>query len=442
MRRAKKGLAILASTVLMVTSAVNYHGLTFSTNVYSEETSNAETVSEVENIQAESETFIQPVAPIAEVPTEAPVVETQTETIAQESSIENAEEVTAETESTAAITMVESESESVTENAAIYEISEESSETEDIIELPEDETDVEIETETEIETEIEASEEISEAETEEEISEEETEFEDGITAMSLLPLEEVTAYLDLENKTVEEISDMLIDEVLNLLQDSNGNKILIPEKATTAWKKDDSHKIEQYIAYPLGQNKKINLSNSSSKYTMELIVGSGSQLNKNNRRYLITVVLPKSYYQIIREDEISYKLYVQDESGVRTQVVPDSTITGEKYWFFDGVNKVFSNIKTISVHDPNYWNGKEYYLELCPSAINDDIDIDVFTYEEFVKLVNNGQYDGLNAKTCTDQILNQDMTQKDSGMKGTYENKPNDNTGRLFCIRYRDPKGQ
>ena len=100
MRRAKKGLAILASTVLMVTSAVNYHGLTFSTNVYSEETSNAETVSEVENTQAESETFIQPVAPIAEVPTEASVVETQAETIVQESSIENAEEATAETEST------------------------------------------------------------------------------------------------------------------------------------------------------------------------------------------------------------------------------------------------------------------------------------------------------------------------------------------------------
>lgn len=229
MRRAKKGLAILASTVLMVTSAVNYHGLTFSTNVYSEETSNAETVSEVENTQAESETFIQPVAPIAEVPTEASVVETQAETIVQESSIENAEEATAETESTAAITMAESESESVTENVAIYETSEESSETEDIIELPEDETEVETETETEIET----SEE-SEAETEEEISEEETEFEDGIAVMSLLPLEEVTAYLDLGNKTEDEIKNMSIDEVLNLLQDSDGNKISISEEATTA----------------------------------------------------------------------------------------------------------------------------------------------------------------------------------------------------------------
>ena len=317
MRRAKKGLAILASTVLMVTSAVNYHGLTFSTNVYSEETSNAETVSEVENTQAESETFIQPVAPIAEVPTEASVVETQAETIVQESSIENAEEATAETESTAAITMAESESESVTENVAIYETSEESSETEDIIELPEDETEVETETETEIET----SEE-SEAETEEEISEEETEFEDGIAVMSLLPLEEVTAYLDLGNKTEDEIKNMSIDEVLNLLQDSDGNKISISEEATTAWRyvKDETDGVEQYEEYPLGQNVKIDMSSTDekiTKYSMELIVGDGQQLNANNKRYLITVYLS----QVLLE-QFSYELYQQDESGVRTKINP------------------------------------------------------------------------------------------------------------------------
>lgn len=403
MRRAKKGLAILASTVLMVTSAVNYHGLTFSTNVYSEETSNAETVSEVENTQAESETFIQPVAPIAEVPTEASVVETQAETIVQESSIENAEEATAETESTAAITMAESESESVTENVAIYETSEESSETEDIIELPEDETEVETETETEIET----SEE-SEAETEEEISEEETEFEDGIAVMSLLPLEEVTAYLDLGNKTEDEIKNMSIDEVLNSLQDSDGNKISVSEEATTAWRyvKDETDGVEQYEEYPLGQNVKIDMSSTDekiTKYSMELIVGDGQQLNANNKRYLITVYLS----QVLLE-QFSYELYQQDESGVRTKINPKKSnqMSLEE-------NEGFVTYIEIE----NYTKGTEYYLGIHSEiAEHPNVQTDVYNDIEWDKYKA-----GLEATPCTNQILNQNMTRQDSGLKGVYD---------------------
>ena len=433
MRRAKKGLAILASTVLMVTSAVNYHGLTFSTNVYSEETSNAETVSEVENTQAESETFIQPVAPIAEVTTEAPVVETQVETIAQESSIENAEEATAETESTAAITMVESESESATENAAIYETSEESSETEDIIELPEDET--EVETETETETEIEESEESSEAETEEEISEEETEFEDGIAVMSLLPLEEVTAYLDLGNKTEDEIKNMSIDEVLNSLQDSDGNKISVSEEATTAWRyvKDETDGVEKYEEYPLGQGVTIDLSiedDSIVKYKMELIVGSRSQLDTNNRRYLITVYLTNNFDKIVASDTISYEFYYLNESGAKVKLSSyyEHIINDTKE-----INGQKNPIKITVVEDRYHSKGKEYYLGLRSELSNySGIQIEVYTYEEFQK------YEaGLPAESCTDQILNADMTQKDGGLKGTY---PTSDDQSRFYIVYRDSK--
>ena len=403
MRRAKKGLAILASTVLMVTSAVNYHGLTFSTNVYSEETSNAETVSEVENIQAESETFIQPVAPIAEVPTEAPVVETQTETIAQESSIENAEAVTAETESTAAFTMAESEA--ATEDADLYETSEESSETEDIIELPEDET--EVETETETETEIETSEESSEAETEEEISEEETEFEDGIAVMSLLPLEEVTAYLVLGNKTEDEIKNMSIDEVLNSLQDSDGNKISISEEATTAWRyvKDETDGVEKYEEYPLGQGVTIDMSSSDkdiTKYNMELIVGSGNQLDQNNKRYLITI-----YSSSKITEETYFEVYRQDETGARTKVEPKR------------IEEKFSNILGMSVKTtiyivPNHVAGTEYYVGIhSEAAKHPEIQLEVSTYQV-------GEA-GLMLSPCTESALNQDMTRKDSGRKGIYD---------------------
>ena len=452
MRRAKKGLAILASTVLMVTSAVNYHGLTFSTNVYSEETSNAETVpeSEMEGTAAQVPTEVATEMP-TEARTEAPAVEVQAEATpvnvevpeqsaaqevtvqeitAQDATQETAQEVTqekvvaeTETESTAAITMVESES--ATENTSLYETSEEFSENEDTTEMLEDETEAEVET----------SEESSEVETGEEISEEETEVEDGIAVMSLLPLEEVTAYLDLKGKTWREVGSMTIDEVLNSLQDSDGNKISIPENATTAWLKDYSwfFEVEDYFEFPLGQNVEFDPYNRSK---FELIVGSKNQLDRNNKRYLITVIGGVSAYTAATDDEISYELYVQDESGVRTQIVSESVV--EEGYFKDGLNGIDGrSLKKISVIDPDYWKGKEYYLGLCSTiAMDSDLNINVYTYEEYLKKI--GQE---TVKTCTDQILNQDMTQKDSGMKGTYEYDPNSNMSRLFCIEYSDPRG-
>ena len=465
MRKFKKGIAVLASTVLMVTSAVNYHGLTFSTNVYSEETSNAETVSEVEegaSAQASTEASAveaqaEAIPANVEVPEQSAAQEVTVqeitaqdaiqdasqetvqetvvvETIASESSIEStetgiaeAETKEAETESAAATTMVESENESDTEVTGLDEISEVSSEVVFATELSEDETEAEVETETEIETEA-----------EEEISEKETETEDGIEAMSLLPLEEVTAYLDLKGKTREELYSMTIDEVLDSLQDSDGNKVSIPENATTAWRKIHSwyNELEDYVEYSLRQNVEFDPYGYSK---LELIVGSKNQLDKNNKRYLITIVgMTYDPFDVARDDKISYELYAQDGSGVRTQIVSESVVK-ENDDFRDELNGftfAAAFFTKISVADPDYWNGKEYYLGLCSTAVDSDMNIDVYTYDEYLKKIGKEA-----AMACTDQILNQDMTQKDSGMKGTYEDNPNNNASRLFCIEYSDPKG-
>ena len=465
MRKFKKGIAVLASTVLMVTSAVNYHGLTFSTNVYSEETSNAETVSEVEegaSAQASTEASAveaqaEAIPANVEVPEQSAAQEVTVqeitaqdaiqdasqetvqetvvvETIASESSIEStetgiaeAETKEAETESAAATTMVESENESDTEVTGLDEISEVSSEVVFATELSEDETEAEVETETEIETEA-----------EEEISEKETETEDGIEAMSLLPLEEVTAYLDLKGKTREELYSMTIDEVLDSLQDSDGNKVSIPENATTAWRKIHSwyNELEDYVEYSLRQNVEFDPYGYSK---LELIVGSKNQLDKNNKRYLITIVgMTYDPFDVARDDKISYELYAQDGSGVRTQIVSESVVK-ENDDFRDELNGftfAAAFFTKISVADLDYWNGKEYYLGLCSTAVDSDMNIDVYTYDEYLKKIGKEA-----AMACTDQILNQDMTQKDSGMKGTYEDNPNNNASRLFCIEYSDPKG-
>ena len=475
MRKAKKGLAILASTVLMVTSAVNYHGLTFSTNVYSEETSNAETVSEVESAQAETEAAVQaetvqPETVAAQVETEAVQPETvavqaETEAIVQSEATE-AELISEATQesSTVGASEVVAESEEQTElaEAASLEETSESAKPEETTETAEtepeetkeEETKVEETTEvvtTEVEsevteaesTEVESLEETSEEETEtsEAESEEESpeaETEDGFAAMSLLPLEEIQAYLHLEDKTEEEVKNMSIDEVLNSLVDRDGNKIAIrPESATTAWYKDESGHIEQYVEYPLGQNKKIDLFKDYSEYQIELIVGSKKQLDMGNKRYLITVNLVKKISVIALNDVLSYQLYFQDESGMRVEVVPDYATSSAKLCS-DNNNIQNEYIYVNLVHDPDYWSGKEYYLGISSSvAMEGDVDVDVYTYEEYVKLQN-----GFDAKTCTDQILNQDMTQKDRGRKGIYEDNPSNETSRIFWIRYKNSKGE
>ena len=478
MRRAKKGLAILASTVLMVTSAVNYHGLTFSTNVYSEETSNAETVSEVESAQAETEAAVQaetvqPETVAAQVETEAVQPETvavqaETEAIVQSEATE-AELISEATQesSTVGASEVVAESEEQTElaEAASLEETSESAKPEETTETAEtepeetkaEETKVEETTEvatTEVEsevteaesTEVESLEETSEEETEtsEAESEEESpeaETEDGFTAMSLLPLEEIQAYLHLEDKTEEEVKNMSIDEVLNSLVDRDGNKIAIrPENATTAWYKDRSRYVEQYVEYPLGENKKIDLFDQYvSRSQVELIVGSKNQLDTGNKRYIIIVDLAKKFSDIAREDQISYELYFQDESGTRKEVTVDNIVTSEKV-INNYKDNVYNYIDKNLVHDPDYWSGKEYYLGISsPVAKRDDVDVDVdvYTYEEYVKFQK-----GLDAKPCTDQILNQDMTQKDSGRKGTYKDDLSDETSRIFWIRYRHSTGR
>ncbi len=450
MRRAKKGLAILASTVLMVTSAVNYHGLTFSVNVYSEETSNEETVSEsgaeeaAAQVLTEAQAEVAAEAPVAEVqeaeaqdtpanaevPEQSAAQEVTMETVAAETTMpengmETIETVEAETATTAVNTVAENDIVTETEATTVSEESKETSEFDNAIKFDENETEAEDKTEEEYEVETEEY----ETETEYEIGDFEGKWDDeGIMVTSLLPLDEINAYLDFKGKTRREAYEMTIDEVLDSLQDSDGNKISIPEDATTAWFKDYSwfFEVEAYFEYPLRQNVEFDAYNRSK---FELIVGSKNQLDRNNKRYLITVVNGGAYIAA-ENDEISYELYVQDESGIRTQVASENMVKTVGYFNVSGSS--WGPLEKVSVLDPDYWSGKEYYLGLC-SATASNCDIEVYTYEEFLK-----RKLGEDAKTCTDQIFNQNMIQKDSGMKGTYEYS---DTSRLFCIVYDDPKG-
>lgn len=451
MRRAKKGLAILASTVLMVTSAVNYHGLTFSVNVYSEETSNEETVSESGEEEAAAQVLTEaqaevaaeaPVAEVqeaaaqdtpanAEVPEQSAAQEVTMETVAAETTMpengmETIETVEAETAATAVNTVAENDIVTETEATTVSEESKETSEFDNAAKFDENETEAEDKTEEEYEVETEEY----ETETEYEIGDFEGKWDDeGIMVTSLLPLDEITVYLVLEDKTENEIKNMSIDEVLNSLQDSDGNKVSIPEDATTAWRyvKDETDGIETYEEYPLGQGATIDMSSSDddiTKYNMELIVGSENQLDRENERYLITVYLSSRI-----SEKISYELYRQSESGERTRIEPER------------IDESFSTMLGISTKTtiyiiPDHVSETEYYLGIYSEAVkHPEIQVEVYTGLEFL----NYQW-GLSASPCTDQILNQDMTQKDRGQKGIYDDPKNmyDALKNEFFLIYRD----
>ena len=56
----------------------------------------------------------------------------------------------------------------------------------------------------------------------------------GVVAhASMLPLEEVKAYLVLNGYSKEDLSAMSVDKMIDMLKDSDGNKIEIADDATT-----------------------------------------------------------------------------------------------------------------------------------------------------------------------------------------------------------------
>lgn len=150
----------------------------------------------------------------------------------------------------------------------------------------------------------------------------------GVVAhASMLPLEEVKAYLVLNGKTDEELSSMKLDDVLDMLVDSEGNKIEVSNNATTVWKytKSNDDGLEEYKQYNIGKNETIDLSIDADikAYTIELIIGSSNQLDNDNIRYIIKVFITDTV-----RDEIGYDLYLQEASGNRYLVTPERKNSG------------------------------------------------------------------------------------------------------------------
>lgn len=242
----------------------------------------------------------------------------------------------------------------------------------------------------------------------------------GIEPMSLLPLEEVKAYLVLNDYNEEEIKAMPISKTLSLLEDKDGNPIDYPSNATSVWVhfKTDEDNIDRYDYYTIDSNETVDLSEAANVlgYKFELIVGSGNQLSTENIRYIVKVYTgyPESF---------EFELYSQGTDSVRTKINP--------------VRQEFvkSNSPMISANGTNVpaWN-YVYYLEAGETVINPYLgmtsqldehpDISVKVYETSDFLTN-----GWEAQEITGQVLDQNMTKINAGyrMTGTFAS---------FCVLY------
>ena len=232
---------------------------------------------------------------------------------------------------------------------------------------------------------------------------------------SLLPLKEVNAYLVIGDHDGVDISAVPLDLILDSLMDSKGNPITIDENAKIAWcyckDRDGSTITDDYYLIEEGGTVDLSIYEEYSRYTLEIIVGDGNQLNPDNIRYSVTVYL---------SDEVSglrtYELYTQDADGTRHEIVPaDQYVTSASISGITSVGRLFIV--------PEHIDGTEYYID-----INDPIDehpyiqCDVMDYADYIGFMM-GQAAGFDYEytNLADKFINVDMTKADAGYKNNWD---------------------
>lgn len=246
----------------------------------------------------------------------------------------------------------------------------------------------------------------------------------NIEVQSMLPLNEVEAALVLNGYSEEQLKNMPLKDVLDMLQDDDGNHIKIADDAKIVWAhfKDESGNVIHDEYHEIERNETVDLSEYSYKkgYTMEMIVGSGNQLDSDNVRYIVRVYI---YNNV--EENISFKIYTQDSNKQRSKLDYNEVRT-ETY-----------------IETDKYSSGKYLYISemIVPgeSYKNDDIYIGIDSikdkHPEWTVIAKERiLWDTI--EIDANGIINPDMTQENAGYEIKYENI---NVPRKLCLYYCNP---
>lgn len=249
---------------------------------------------------------------------------------------------------------------------------------------------------------------------------------------TLLPIEEVDAYLVLNNYSEEHIKAMPVDTMISLLKDHYGDPIEISTDAEGLWAffKDEDGNVLKDEYHKIGNEETIDLSrDKETRYEMELIVGSGKQLDLNNIRYLITV-----YISDIIEDFVNYRVGIENSWGSR--------------YFLPGIVKesnILSNIG-IPVTEASFYYSSDRDDYNCYLVMDSDIDeerkdirMDIYPMINFLRYYQDGEpLDG----AITDSVLHSAAPAWYGGYCGefnTYDSLEGYlNADNMFCVVYTD----
>ena len=221
---------------------------------------------------------------------------------------------------------------------------------------------------------------------------------------SMRPLQIEKAYLSLNGESEEELKSMSLDTVLASIVDVDGNPIEISPDADTVWrnKKDDLDGVDEFEEYSIGKGERIDLSVAANvlEYQMELIIGSGNQLNSNNKRYNISVFVSDSL-----SEAFEFEFYQQvGESRKKIEAIN----IGESHRDSNYINEYNDGtIRVIPEHQFTFMIGSEnsnnIFLGMTSYANNrPDIQIRIFELNSYLE----GQ-----EIDVSEQLLNQEMSQ-------------------------------
>lgn len=218
----------------------------------------------------------------------------------------------------------------------------------------------------------------------------------GVVAnATMLPLKEKNVYLllaDIVETTGVDPSKIPVQRMLDCLMDTDGNFISIDKDATVVWSyvKDDEGNVIKDEYHKINRNETVDLSSIEDEtYTLELIVGSGNQLDPNNTRYIVRVYLTQEL-----SDYVTYEVYKQSSDGTRTKIDTSTT----------------ENDASRNILYKEHVQGTEYYV-----GINSDLaQHPLVTTKVYLQTL-------FSATDITDQILNVDMTKPNAGYKTTLD---------------------
>ncbi len=259
----------------------------------------------------------------------------------------------------------------------------------------------------------------------------ETADENEIVPMSLLPIEEVDVVIDLSDYLPATLANVKIADVLSKMVDEYTQEpIEIDPSATTVWSNyfDENGNQVYDVWKVMGMEDTIDLVPEyyTNRFYLELIVGSGNQLDTNNVRYIAQIYLPdssKTYdFELYEQIEQLNEETPDDETDTVIVRNPIKYRAVDSSIGYDNEDGTYTYVPYMYLSiPPKYTSDADYYLNIAiNSELYPGIDISVYSglYKNAEEAIAAASKD--NSLDITEQITGQTMTEKDAGYKSKW----------------------